>query len=428
LRQPVVITVLAGGYWLFAPFLGAVLFPFARTLISSADGTPPFFGRLRAAYRAPQPYVRGAVVGLGCAFAYSVDLAAADGGMRFLVAFAVGALAYTGVDLAFDARRVASGERTTLQTWRLYALGAVLGGFVAGALGWYFDTAQLNVVIAKFWAYADINYRLDGRKLGDFTTYPIFNKYGAVNLGEVAGGVRLFWAESVAGVINWSIAAPLFSVNYVLLSALLDRSLQPLRGLFSAKGVEGLVEQAVRVMRWGLWMSPIINTFLRQSPDPSWYNQDGAVRTVLASGADIAMSSADFRSFSLMIFLGLLAYDWLRILICRSLAAIAPTKPRGDFWVTARERARFRTGFAVSGPGRRCCSRSTSPVGQIGTRPGPAPRRFRTAAQCRGRSRRWRSLTPSRGRASSRRARSSFRDCARSALRRVLGSRARPSR
>ena len=184
-----------------------------------------------------------------------------------------------------------------------------------GALGWYFDTAQLNVVIAKFWAYADINYRLDGRKLGDFTTYPIFNKYGAVNLGEVAGGVRLFWAESVAGVINWSIAAPLFSVNYVLLSALLDRSLQPLRGLFSAKGVEGLVEQAVRVMRWGLWMSPIINTFLRQSPDPSWYNQDGAVRTVLASGADIAMSSADFRSFSLMIFLGLLAYDWLRILI-----------------------------------------------------------------------------------------------------------------
>src|SRR6202044_18080 len=34
-----------------------------------------------------------------------------------------------------------------------------------------------------------------------------------------------------------------------------------------------------------------------------------------ASGADIAMSSADFRSFSLMIFLGLLAYDWLRILI-----------------------------------------------------------------------------------------------------------------
>ena len=36
-------------------------------------------------------------------------------------------------------------------------------------------------------------------------------------------------------------------------------------------------------MRWGLWMAPVINSFLRQSPDPTWYNQDGAVRT---SGGD----------------------------------------------------------------------------------------------------------------------------------------------
>ena len=98
---------------------------------------------------------------------------------------------------------------------------------VAGALGWYFDTPQLHVVIDKFWAYADVNYRLDGRKLGDFTTYPIFNKYGSINLGEVAGGVRLFWTESVAGVINWSLAAPLFSINYVLLDAALQAKLAP---------------------------------------------------------------------------------------------------------------------------------------------------------------------------------------------------------
>ena len=90
----------------------------------------------------------------------------------------------------------------------------LLGGLVAGALGWYFDTAQLHVVIAKFWAYADVNYRLDGRQLGDFNVYPLFNKYGQVNLGEVAGGVRLFYAESLSGVINWSIAAPLFGDQF----------------------------------------------------------------------------------------------------------------------------------------------------------------------------------------------------------------------
>ncbi len=294
---------------------GALLFPLGMTVVGSADGTPPFFGRLRAAYRDARAPARGVVAGLGLALAYQDDLASFGGGARFLAMFAVGALAYGGVDLGFDAASVALGERTRLQSWRLYAIGVALGGLVAGALGWYFDSAQLQVVIAKFWAYADVNYRLDGRNLGDFTTYPIFNKYGMINLGEVAGGVRLFWAESVAGVINWSLAAPLFSINYVLLDAALQRSLRPIKNLVSPQGAEGVVEQGVRVLRWGLWMAPIINSFLRQSPDPSWYNQDGAVRTLVASGADVTQSATDYRRFSLALFTGLLAYDWLRILI-----------------------------------------------------------------------------------------------------------------
>ena len=294
---------------------GALLFPLGMTVVGSADGTPPFFGRLKAAYRDPSAPVRGVVAGLGMALAYEANLASFGDGARFLAMFAVGALCYGGVDLAFDAASIALGERKKLQSWRLYALGLILGGVVAGALGWYFNSAQLQVVIAKFWAYADVDYRLDGRALGDFTTYPIFNKYGMVNLGQVAGGVRLFWTESVAGVINWSLAAPLFSVNYVLLDAGLQRSLRPIRNLVSPQGVEGLVEQGVRVLRWGLWMAPVINSFLRQSPNPSWYNQDGAVRTVVAIGADASQSPDSFRRFSLALFTGLLAYDWLRVLI-----------------------------------------------------------------------------------------------------------------
>ena len=267
------------------------------------------------AYRDPRGPARGMIAGLGLALAYRAGLAAYDGGARFLAMAAVGALCYGGVDLAFDVWSVVAGERRKLQGWRLYALGLLLGGLVAGALGWYFDAAQLQVVIAKFWAYADVNYRLDGRPLGDFTTYPIFNKYGMINLGEVAGGVRLFWAESVAGVINWSLAAPLFSINYVLLDAALQRSLRPIKTLVSPSGVEGLVEQGVRVLRWGLWMAPIINSFLRQSPDPAWYNQDGAIRSGVAIATDATQSPGDFRQFSLTLFLGLLAYDWLRVLI-----------------------------------------------------------------------------------------------------------------
>ncbi len=315
LRAPGVAATLGRHALLSGALLGAALFPLGMTVVGSADGTPPFFGRLKAAYRDLRAPARGVVAGLGLALAYEADLAAFGGGVRFLAMLAVGALAYGGVDLGFDAASVALGERTKLQSWRLYALGAALGGVVAGALGWYFDSQQLQVVIAKFWAYADVDYRQSGRALADFTTYPIFNKYGMINLGQVAGGVRLFWAESVAGVINWSLAAPLFSINYVLLDAALQKSLRPIKNLVSPQGVEVLVEQAVRVLRWGLWMAPIINSFLRQSPNPSWYNQDGAVRSLVATGTEVAQSPEAFRRFSLVLFLGLLAYDWLRVLI-----------------------------------------------------------------------------------------------------------------
>ena len=183
-----------------------------------------------------------------------------------------------GVDAAFDGLRVLSGERRMMQS----------GASIARRRDRRTGRRRARLVFRRAPAQGRHREILGLRRrrtiapadaaLGDYVTYPIFNKYGAVNLGEVAGGVRLLWTESVAGVINWAIAAPLFSFNFVLLASLLERSLTPIRNLLSEEGLEGLVEQTVRVMRWGLWMSPIINSFLRQSPDPSWYNQDGAVR------------------------------------------------------------------------------------------------------------------------------------------------------
>jgi cyclic beta-1,2-glucan synthetase len=197
----------------------------------------------------------------------------------------------------------------------VYGLGALLGGFVGGALAWYFDAAQLQVVAEKFATYAMAYFPAAGKATTSYVTYPLFSKWGAVDLGSVSGGVKLLYAESLSGVINWSLAAPLFSINLVLLTALFERSLGPLKGLFSAAGFAILVEQTVRVLRWGLWMAPIIYSFLRLAADPSWYNQDGAVRSALVSIQSVRFSPDDFRAWSLELFLGLLAYDWLRVLI-----------------------------------------------------------------------------------------------------------------
>jgi cyclic beta-1,2-glucan synthetase len=300
---------------LSAALAGALLYPLASTIVASADETPPFFDRLIDNCRQPSSYLRGLVVGIGVGLALSSGLRNEDGLTRFLVLFAIGAVAYAGVDWVVDLVRVMSGARSKVRIWRVYGLGAVLGGLVAGALGWYLDAEQIAVVSRKFWDYTDLNYVPAGRSISNYTINALFNKWGSVDLGPYGGGVKLFYDESLSGVINWSIAAPLFSVNYFVLAALMRRSLTPLKELFSARGIEGLVEQAVRVMRWGLWMAPIIFSFLRKSPDPSWYNQDGAVHTVAATIFDIILPPGDFRNWSLTIFTGLLAYDWLRVVI-----------------------------------------------------------------------------------------------------------------
>ncbi len=301
----------------FAPGLigGALLFPLALTVISSADGTPPFFGRLTSAYRTPRLFLRGGLVGLGIALAFYSHLPDQTGISRFVAGVILGALAYAGIDLASDAIDKARRRRTVMSDWRVYALGAMLGGIVAGAIAWYFDAAQIGVVATKFWAYADLGYAHSGRPIQSFGIYPLFNKYGTIDLGPSTNGVRLFFNESLSGVINWGIAAPLFSINFFVLAAVFQRSLAPLKQLVSARGFEGLVEQAVRVLRWGLWMAPVINSFLRQSPEPSWYNQDGAVRTGAATVANLFLPAGSFNHWSVTVFTGLLAYDWLRVLI-----------------------------------------------------------------------------------------------------------------
>ena len=71
----------------------------------------------------------------------------------------------------------------------------------------------------------------------------------------------------------------------------------------------------LEVLRWGLWMSPIISSFLRPMGAPTWYNQDGAVHTLVAIFHRATTSPEAFRAWSLHVFILLLAYDVVRVLI-----------------------------------------------------------------------------------------------------------------
>ena len=61
-------------------------------------------------------------------------------------------------------RRSGAAGASDSGRWRVYTLGALLGGGVGAALGWYFEASQLDVVIRKFGLYAGVDPRVDRRR------------------------------------------------------------------------------------------------------------------------------------------------------------------------------------------------------------------------------------------------------------------------
>ena len=309
------VQVLAFTKFAGACLIGAALYPLARTVMESTDATRPFVGRLRTEFERPSNYLRGLVIGGAVSLALTIGVLDRSALDRFLFGLLAGAVASAGVDLAMSIVPIVTGSRKHVPSVRLFLFSMVLGAIVGGAAGWYFDAGQLAVIRDKFFAYTAIDYQAAGRALQPMVIYPLFSKWGATNLGIVDGGVRLFYLESVSGVIQWIFAAPLFSINLFFLTALVKRDLKPLRQLFSGEGARLLVDNAIMVLRWGLWMAPVIYTFLKVAPTAEWYNQDGMVRTGVATMMSLTTSPAGFAQWSLEVFTALLAYDWLRVLI-----------------------------------------------------------------------------------------------------------------
>lgn len=310
LAQSPLVHQFAGNYPLpLAMLAGALLFPLAKTIIETFDGSQRFFHRVQKSYQNPILYLRGAVVGLGLGYAVGLALAEQEMATRVWFGFAVGVAAFAGVNLVRDLLYGVQ-NRGRVQSWRPYLVDAALGGFIGAAIGFYLDSAQVAVVVDKFHRYLSA-----GQTPVAFGVYPLLSKWGFIDLGYVTGGVSLLFAEALAGVISWAVPAWLFAINRTMMTAYFQKESSPIKALFTKDGLVGLTQNMLEVLRWGLWMAPIINSFLRPMSDPTWYNQDGAIRTLVAIFHDATMSPEAFRTWSLQVFIYLLAYDLVRILI-----------------------------------------------------------------------------------------------------------------
>jgi cyclic beta-1,2-glucan synthetase len=292
-----------------AMLFGAVVFPLLKTIIETFDGSYAFFKRVVRSYASPVLYLRGAVAGIAVGWGLIGALPDKSIATRAYFGFGLGALAFAGVDILSDLC-AAVLDRGRVRPARLYSAHALLGGFIGAAIGFYFDAAQVSVVAAKFQRYLAV-----GTAPQLFDIYPLVSKWGHLNLGNITGGASLLFAEALAGVITWSTAAWLFAINRAFMTAYFQKEATLIRTLFTGSGLTALGENMIQVLRWGLWMSPVINSFLRPMGEPTWYNQDGAIRTVFATVHQMTASPDAFRLWSLQVFTGLLAYDSVRILI-----------------------------------------------------------------------------------------------------------------
>ena len=296
--------------------IGAIIFPLAKTIIETFDGSQSFFGRAANAYSDPVLYARGIVVGLAFAIGLNIAFASLPTGTRIGYGALFGAATFGGVSLVRD---LFFG----FKSWRYYLVEAGLGAFIGAALGFYFDASQLPIIGTKFELYN--SFGLDPKTIvarcqelrttapNEFTA--LISRWGHIKLSPAAGGTKILFNEALMGVIGWGIAAPLFAINKAFLASLLNRDASLIKRIPTRAGVAELVDGTVHVLRWGLWMAPIIFTFLRPMAEATWYNQDGLIRTVFATINSLTMDAAGFTAWSLMVFSWVIGFAWFQVLI-----------------------------------------------------------------------------------------------------------------
>ncbi len=307
---------------LFCILAGAAIFPLLKTIIETFDGSQSFFRRAALAYQKPTLLLRGVVLGLAVAIGLGAGFPELPTSTRIGFGALAGALVFSGVSLLRDGFL---GMRALghIRSSRSYLLEGGLGLFIGAGIGFYLDAAQLPIILTKFELYNSFGLepmeivrqcqQLRTTAPNEFTA--LISRWGHITLPAASGGAQILFNEALMGVIGWGIAAPLFAINKAFLTAVLDRDTSAIKRLSTRAGITELADGTIYVLRWGLWMAPIIFTFLRPMAEATWYNQDGLIRTGFAVVNSLTHDADGFTAWSLNVFTWIIGYAWFQVLI-----------------------------------------------------------------------------------------------------------------
>ena len=166
---------------------GGLLFALARTVVESFDGSQPFFRRLSANALDPVNVLRGLVVGAGLGLAAAWALPSlSDASARASACWSArGAAGW--ISSVTSSRSGAAGASVCARVARLH-LGAARRG-VGAALGWYLDASPARGRDPQVRALCGV---VPASSVGTarYVIYPLFSKWGAIDLGAASGGVK----------------------------------------------------------------------------------------------------------------------------------------------------------------------------------------------------------------------------------------------
>lgn len=232
----------------------ALAWPVLHAIGEAACTRAALLHALPARLRDPWTLLRGALIGAGLGYGYTLDLPQAAPLLRIASGFGLGVLAAAGITLMQALAQMLAHRRGRPEPARHYAWLALGGGVAGASLGGYADAAQLAALAQAVRTLGAVDAVAWMPALAHGLA-PLWAAQGIGAWPAIASGTELVFALALTGLIAALPVAPLLIV---------------LQGVIAlrAGGADAGLRLALLAPCAGLWLAPLLAVVWAPAADP----------------------------------------------------------------------------------------------------------------------------------------------------------------